>query len=529
MTERVSLARFRSRVRLTRAWRGFAVGGTVAGVLGILWSILDLFRVLYTSWPLLLVLVGSGAVIGTLIGCLLGCENATLAKSIDRRAGLKDRLAASLGLEQESSFFEELNRDATTHLSSLRPSAVYPLRLSRWHAGLLAAIAVTSGIFLLGNSGLMLSESQRKERADMQKIGAAVERVIKPLLDKPNKDPEEKELAEKLQRYQAELKRGRMGKQEAMQSANDIAKQADELVKHRLDQAQQEVATAKDALEKMTQAALEKEGLSEAESQKFKTPEEAQAAEQGLQQQMQDIRQMLDRGKDASGQALTERQRAELNEKLKELERQLELTQKAKDFMDRLTKNPEWKTLQEMLAKLGGSPGNSRTLTEDELKEMIKKLEELADKFKTDADMKRLILAMENALKNRGQGAQLSGIAQMCLGLQMPGQYGHPGPGNGQELYFANLHKIPLSDKPSDIKAKAIPLGVTGDRQQGGTETYIETKGPSGLGAKSKVPYFDVLPKYRHEAEQALNREQIPPEEQKRVKDYFDSLQEGSK
>jgi len=102
-----------------------------------------------------------------------------------------------------------------------------------------------------------------------------------------------------------------------------------------------------------------------------------------------------------------------------------------------------------------------------------------------------------------------------------------PSPGDGNEQYFANIHQVPLSDKPTDIKAQAEAHAVTGDRGEQGTETYIETRGPTGLGSKSKTPYFNVLPKYKKQAEKALERQQIPPDQQKRVRYYFESLQSG--
>jgi myosin heavy subunit len=410
----------------------------------------------------------------------------------------------------------------------VKPASVYPIRLSKWHGGLLAGGVLTSSIFLLGNSGILLNSDQKKDRASLQAAAPAVERVAKPLLEKPNRDAEEKSLSEKLLQYEAELQKGRISKQEAMQEANELAKQADELSHHKLEQSQKDATTASQALEKMSQSALEKEGLSQSESGAYKSPEEAQEAEAALQKQIQAIQRQLNEGKGTNGAKLSESEKAALTEKLKQLEHQLELSQKAKEFLDRLSQNPEWKKLQEMMAKSAGMCRNPGSMSDEDLKKMIAALEKMADQYKTDEEISKMLKEMEEALKNAGQGQQLGDMANMLMGLmQSPGMYGNPGPGNGQELYFANLHKIPLSDKPSDIKAKAIPLGVTGDRQQAGSETYIDTKGPSGLGSKTKVPFTAVLQQYRHEAEKALDKDQIPPEDQERVKDYFDSLQEN--
>src|SRR5438105_2979009 len=106
------------------------------------------------------------------------------------------------------------------------------------------------------------------------------------------------------------------------------------------------------------------------------------------------------------------------------------------------------------------------------------------------------------------------------MGLQVGG----PSP----DTWMGNTHYVPTNDKPHDIKAKAKPLAVTGERQEGGEEeTYIEVRGPSGLGSKTTVPYSKVLPQYRKQAERAIQRQEIPKQHQKRVRDYFNSLEGG--
>ena len=110
-----------------------------------------------------------------------------------------------------------------------------------------------------------------------------------------------------------------------------------------------------------------------------------------------------------------------------------------------------------------------------------------------------------------------------ALGLQ-PGKGGR-----SQDNFFADTGQLPLKDKPdADTSAKATdPMMVKGARQEKGSETYIEIRGPASLGQKSKTPYTKVLPKYKKQAEDALDKQQIPKEHQKRVKDYFNSLQGG--
>ena len=99
--------------------------------------------------------------------------------------------------------------------------------------------------------------------------------------------------------------------------------------------------------------------------------------------------------------------------------------------------------------------------------------------------------------------------------------------GRSQDNFFSNTGRVNKSDKETDHKASSLPMNVTGQRQVGGEETYIEIKGPSGYGSKSSTPYTKVLPKYKKQAEQAIDRQRIPRQHQKRVKEYFDSLAGG--
>lgn len=98
------------------------------------------------------------------------------------------------------------------------------------------------------------------------------------------------------------------------------------------------------------------------------------------------------------------------------------------------------------------------------------------------------------------------------------------GPGSPTtDMWAGNTGVVPQGDK-RDIKAKTQPVQVTGERGRQGTETYVDIKGPSGVGMRSKTPYSAALPKYRKSAEQAIDRQEIPKSQQKRVRDYFDSL-----
>jgi hypothetical protein len=102
------------------------------------------------------------------------------------------------------------------------------------------------------------------------------------------------------------------------------------------------------------------------------------------------------------------------------------------------------------------------------------------------------------------------------------------GPGApSKDMFFANTGRINTSKDPQDSKGTATPSIAIGQRSDRGSETYVEIRGPSGLGQRSKTPYVNLLPKYKKRAEKAVKRDEIPKDQQKRVKDYFDSLESG--
>ena len=99
--------------------------------------------------------------------------------------------------------------------------------------------------------------------------------------------------------------------------------------------------------------------------------------------------------------------------------------------------------------------------------------------------------------------------------------------GNGpwpEDVMGVDTGLVNKTEKGVPGKGKANATMVTGQRRETGAETYIEIKAPATVGNRSSVPYIKVLPSYRKKAESALDRQQIPKEHQKRVKEYFEGL-----
>ena len=97
-----------------------------------------------------------------------------------------------------------------------------------------------------------------------------------------------------------------------------------------------------------------------------------------------------------------------------------------------------------------------------------------------------------------------------------------------EDLFFANTGVVHKSEKPEASQGKTSLTTVTGQRDPTkGSETYIEFKGPTMVGTRSSVAYSKDVLAARKKAEQAIDRQKIPKEHEKRVKAYFDSLTNG--
>jgi len=403
------LIKFRRRVRILRAWRGVAIGGTIGAAAAAVWATLDFFRIFYAEWIWLVVLVGACAMVGALIGFFGKIAPESLAQSIDRRAKLEDRLSTAIECASaDSSFTEIQHQDATQRIQQLKPSRLYPVRLSRWHAAFMTVCVVAASLFLLGNSPLLMSDQQKKDRKDLQDVASAVERVAKPLLDEKDKNADEKKLAQDLERYREELKRGRMSKEEALQKADELSQQAQKLSEKRFEQSEQQLQTAQDALDKLDKAALDQNGFKDIDPALLsKSSEENMQQADALSQELQKMQQEMQSGKGDDGHKLSASELAALKDRMSALQKELQaikLSEKARQFLDRLHSQPEWKKLMEIMKEAqklakNGKAGHPQ-LTAEQVKQMIKELEKLADRLKSDKDMQEFIKQLEAALKS---------------------------------------------------------------------------------------------------------------------------------
>ncbi len=524
------------------------------------WSGLDWLGHADATPARMAILVGASALLGAVAGAALKLPAKALRASVDRRARLENRLTASA---VDVPFADEIRADAEAHLGAVKVAEIYPIRVGGWHAGALASMALAASIFLLGSTPILLSADAKAAREDLLKKGAVVERVLKENFESPEAEKElteaERRLVEEARKLQRDLEKGRMNKEEALQKANELQEKAMDLAKQAATESLKSLEQAETAMERMERAALEKAGMSNVDPSLLNMPQGQKedlkaknAAKQAeLQKEMDAIdKRLAELAKKLAQKGLSEQERKELEaekkaleakkaelqkqmEEAKKLSEALKLSDEAKGVLDKMRNHELMKEIRELAEKLKKSGQSAQkdgkpSLTPEELKAMKKKLEELLAKLKDDKAMeeylKQMIEAMKNGMKQGGGQCLRPGALGMCLAslLGLKGQ-----PGDGGDGVFMDTGHVNKLDKPQEGKGKTFETQISGARRETGEETFVEIKAPTTVGNRTSVPYTTVLPSYKKKAEEALGRQEIPKEHEKRVRAYFESLTKG--
>ena len=522
----LNLTPFRRRIRLLRMWRCAAIGGSVGAVAAIVMALLDLFNIRYFEFRSLAIPIVIGIAAGVIRAFAEQIPSSLVARSVDRRGHLEDRLTTAIEVPPSGAgFARALHVDAAGRIDTLRPATLYPLRPGRWHGALAALAVIGMVVFLLGNTGFLKSAQAKKDTAELQREGVEVERVIKPVLEdakRPEAGAEDKALARRLENFSSELKKGRMSRPDALVKANQLAEEAKKLENTRSVSLSNSVLSAQTAAEKIQQmsdtAGLEK-------SDALKLSDEAAATER-------DIADMENKLKaPAAGKgALSKAERAALESKLaaaKNRLKNIQLSQRAEEFLRKLHANSDFQEAQELLAKLASNAaaqkaGDQPEMTQAQLDAAAKRLEDLAKQLDTDAKLKAFAKEMLEAAKRARQCKSCSNGLLSCFGLSTGGSRGAGRP--SKDKWIGAHGTLNKSDKSSLLNVKLEDRTITSEKGDKGPQTYTEVLGPSTLGAKSSVPYQTVLPKYEKSAETAMNKSDIPPGLRTKVRDYFESL-----
>jgi hypothetical protein len=274
-------------------------------------------------------------------------------------------------------------------------------------------------------------------------------------------------------------------------------------------------------------------------------PTSIQSQMSELQRQINELQRQIQSGRDSKGIPLSKEALKALEQQLKRLQQQLralQLSEQAREFLRKLMNDPNFieamKRLQELARKcqqLGQNQDTQqRQLTQEEIermaRELEKRLEELAKRYSSDEQIRELAKQILEQVKKMKELSQCNGacagisLAGMCFGL---GMCRGAGGAWDKHDYFGQPEMFNQGAKQPELKIPMKNTPVTGQPPLlPGPADYEEYEAPPTPG-DSSVPLTQVLPSYQKKAEQALNKQNIPPAERKRVKRYFESLSSG--
>jgi hypothetical protein len=142
----------------------------------------------------------------------------------------------------------------------------------------------------------------------------------------------------------------------------------------------------------------------------------------------------------------------------------------------------------------------------------------------------RVLESLEKAL-NRLRDREQAGKDSKRL---RQARRGKPGAGNdeGPDRGDPGLGSLPGTDPSTQREANAtdrlgiqgVDTGLEGDWAEGRREAYdTNVSGPGAMNT-SRLPFLEMLTKYRKQMEDALTKEPIPLDYREQVKEYFQSL-----
>lgn len=582
------LTPFARRIRVLSAWRGLAVGACCGAGLDLTWSVLDWTRVLYADWVGLGVVFGSGALLGMVIGFLRKVNLPSIAKSVDLRAQLKDRLETAVTPPSDSSIFEGVQQsDAERSLEGVQPAKLYPFRFGRWQTAALAAAILAASVFLLGNSPVVRGPKNAAERKELAEIGQKVERIAKPL-EKEVKPAAaasgQKKLAGDMNRFAKELEQGKLNKEEAIRKANEMASKAEEDAKSKADEALRKTEKAETALGKYQKLKLDESGANVEDLERLNLTPEQQAAldrimqdkgmpqtdskfsdnqlkEMGSNRNAERLSQLTPEQREQLRQEVAKRQselqkemdridklpeserkkleaeRAEMQKQMQEMQQlgeKLKLSEEAVQALRELMQSEEMKKLRETMSKMQQSAeqtSQGQKLSKEQIEQLKQQIEELAQNMKNPEMREQIMQQLRDAVKQLESGQMsLEAAQQMLNAMGMSGGMENDpngSPSTGSDDQFADTGKVVKSEHELETKGKGTPTRIQGQWSEKGDQWSVTVKAPTQVGNRSSVPYQSVMPKYKKAAEKALSGGKIPKEKEKRVKEYFDSLSGG--
>ena len=548
------LRRVRRRVRLLMAVRIVSTAVALAAAVAVPFVVV---AKLHDYWypALLPASVAAGAALVTLLIALFWpLPDSLIAENTDRRLGLRDRLSTAVELVRDpdpSGMEDAAVLDALDHLHGLRSSHAYPLRLYRATKSAGLCLLVLLAVQLAPIPPWLLSHEQREERAMLRKRAAEIEPLAKQLSRAAEQSQDEgtRQVARKLEQLTNKLKHGKLDTKQALLSLKELEKQLGDL--------EQRMGPPKP---KTAERAAE--ALKAAERDRLSSRADAlaqRAAKSGDQQAQKQLDQLAQQAKKANDPDQIKRLSDEVEKQAQKLGSASRIPGNMPAAVSSALDAQDWQAaldaLDAMVVPLEEAEGE---LSKEEAEELAKQLEALSEALEGTelegmceslCESARLLKMgrCERAAKCLGQGckacrlaageAGARGACKACkTGLaKCRGTCTGTGAGTGIGPDNGSQDHIPADAKPAglyDPRATA----TDGDaervrafiRPDGPMMSIMEKSAPVVISG-SKVPYYEVIGEYSKTAEEALEKENVPPSYRGSVRDYFDALQGAGK
>lgn len=450
-------------------------------------------------WPILALTV---TVFGVIAGVLwYRLDDDLLARSLDRRLVLKDRLTSALAMlawPERSGMRQAVIADGAEHLASLTAADAYPFPpLQRWRT-LGLALLVCTAAQVLPIAPLFLSSKQRQERDELRTHAEQIKPVVREFRQRAQQsgDPEARQTAKRLRQLQQDLLRGTLNKKRALLSLSEMQKDLQKLAERE----QMTPEAARKAAAEMSKQAAGQLG--------------AQAAQLAVQAQRQN--------------------KPELAKQLQKLAQQAQnsTSPKALRAAQGQLKSAAQSLGMDLPAGLEASLQDAEALAEasEALQKGNCQQAQLALQKAQSGKCKaanavvataaqQAAMAMAEAMAQ--MSGQCQGAGQQC---QKPGSGLGIGPDSGTHHLGPSEPAATLySPRDSGLKAGKDQVRGRVDLRQGGV-IVGQTVGTPDTKAGSRVPYYEVVGEYQKSAEQAIQREQVPLAYRGTVREYFKAL-----
>lgn len=264
---------FSRRIRLVRAWHNLP-GGMIAGsVLAGVAHGLDLWTNVVVSPSLGGSVLMAGTLVGVASGFFARLTPMDLYRSLDRRAGLKDRLVTALELaESNDAMANAQRRDAVQVSESLVPGNLYPYRWTRWHTGAVVTLVLALGLQTMAITGYGRSPSQGANQTELANAAVQIRRIERELKQTQAQLPPtdlEGQLAAGMDSLADRLERGKINREDALAEADKLAQKAEDAAKGRAEMAGRHLERAEDIAAQAQQRAFAEAGLREEQARKL--------------------------------------------------------------------------------------------------------------------------------------------------------------------------------------------------------------------------------------------------------------------